>query len=125
MLVQAEELKGKIRGTELAQILQPNPGAAPATEDSSGQKRIQYKPNEGFHTARKKACPWYRVSDTSVTPEDVSAIWDYLTSSGTFSDVVTPIMFLKKILCLETYRSLSRANSKARPSLWTGNPTPC
>ena len=112
MLVQVEELKGKVGGTELACILQPNTGAALATESFSGQKRIQYKLKEDFLTVRCKACPWYCISDTSVPPEDVSAISDYLTSGGTFTDVTTSIMFLNKILCSETYRSFSVAIKK-------------
>ena len=113
VLVQIEELKGMVSGSELAQILQPNIQMDTANESSSGQKKIQYKPNEDFLTARKKACPLYRLLDTSIPPEDISAILDYLTSGGSFLDVATPIKFLKKMIYPEMFRSFNGAISKA------------
>ena len=73
-----------------------------------------------------KAVPWYHVSDTSIPLEDLAAITDYLTLGGTFTDVATPIMFIKKLLSSENYKLFCVAITKAErmayqtmlPLLW-------
>ena len=112
-LVAVEDLKGRVSGLELAQILQPAAQTVAPTESSSGTKKNIYKPNEDFLMARKKPCPWYRVSDTSVPLEDLAAISDYLMSGGSFSDVKTPIMFLRKTMDPEMFRSFSGVIAQA------------
>lgn len=52
-LVAVEELKGKVSGLELAQILQPTTQTVAPTESSSGTKKNVYKRNKNFLRARK------------------------------------------------------------------------
>ena len=106
-------LKGRVSSLELARILQPNTQTAAPTESSSGTNKHVFKPNEDFLTARKKQCPWYRVSDTQVPPEDLAALANYLTPRGSFSDVKTPIMFIRKVMDPEAFRSFAGIITKA------------
>ena len=46
-------------------------------------------------------------------PEDLAALAVYLTSEGSFSDLKTPIMFIRKAMDPETFRSFSGVMAKA------------
>ena len=47
------------------------------------------------------AVQWYCVTDMVAPPEDAEAIVDYILSGGTFSDVATPMMFIKELISWE------------------------
>ena len=112
-LVAVESLKGKVSSLEIARILHPNLHVSAPSESSSDTKKQIYKPNKDFLTARKKQILWYRVSNTQVPPEDLAALEDYLTSGGPFTDVKTPIMFIRKIMDPKTFKSFSGVIAQA------------
>ena len=57
--------------------------------------------------------PWFTVSSTSVSTEDTESIMDYILSGGSFNDVAIPVMFIKRLLDVETLKLFTPALTKA------------
>ena len=79
----------------------------------SAPRQQVFKPNESFLDQRKKATPWYRVTDTTVSIEDTESIRDCITLGGSFTDVAVPYMYIKKLMCTETLKLFDKALTKA------------
>ena len=72
-----------------------------------------FKPNRVFLDHCKKATPWYRVTDTTVSAKDAENIRDYIMSGGPFQDVTVLYMYVKKLMCQETLKLYDKALNKA------------
>ena len=57
--------------------------------------------------------PWYTVASTSVSAEDAESIKDYIVSGGSFSDVMIPTMFIKRLMDVETLKLFTPTLTKA------------
>ena len=57
--------------------------------------------------------PWYTVSSTSVSAEDADSTTDYINSGGGFTDVATPLIYIKRLLDVETLKLYVPALTKA------------
>ena len=57
--------------------------------------------------------PWFTVSSTSVSAEDGESIKDYILSGGSFNNVAIPVIFIKRLLDIETLKLFTPALTKA------------
>ena len=48
--------------------------------------------------------PWYTVSSTSVSTEDAEIITDYINSGSGFTDMATPLIYIERLLDVETLK---------------------
>ena len=63
--------------------------------------------------SRKKVIPWYRVLSTSVSAEDAESITNYINSGGSFNDIATPLIYIKRLLDVEILKLYVPALTKA------------
>ena len=111
-----DNFKVKVRGVELNRLLRRGQ-APPANPDQLGAQpapRPQaYKPVEAFLEGRKKSYPWFTIQSTGVSFEEQDCISDYINSGGSFTDVQTPVKFIKRLLDHEILRTFLPALDKA------------
>ena len=62
---------------------------------------------------RKKSYPWFTIQSTGVSFEEQGVLTDYIESGGFFSDVQTPVKFIKRLLNYETLKTFLPALDKA------------
>ena len=108
--------KVKVRGVEHSRLLRQGqaPSAIPSQLGAQPPPRPQvYKPVEAFLEGRKKSYPWFTVQSTGVSAEEQDCITDYINSGGSYSDVQTPVIFIKRLMDRETLRAFLPALDKA------------
>ena len=111
-----DNFKVKVRGVEFSRLLRQchAPSAAPGQFAAPQPAYPQvYKPIKAFIEGRKKAFPWYTVQSTGIPAEEQECITDYLNSGGSFSNVQTPVIFIKRLLDHETLRAFLPTLDKA------------
>ena len=92
-----EEFVEKFKGVELfCLLIQGSSTQAPAAGAPSAPRQQVFKPNESFLDQRKKATPWYSVTDTTVSAKDSKSIRDYITSGAHSQMSLFPICIYKK-----------------------------
>ena len=99
--------KQRVKGVEFSRLLRQGTGpsyVAPPTNTPAVSRTLQFKPMESFLESRKKVMPWYTVSSTSVSAEDAESINEYINSGDGFTDVATPLIYIKHLLDVETLK---------------------
>jgi len=111
-----DDFKVKVKGVEFSRLLREGYASSATPGQSAAPPRARpqvYKSVKAFLEGRKKPFPWYTFLSTGVPAEEQDCITDYLNSGGSFNDVKTPVIFIKRLMDHETLRAFMPALDKA------------